>query len=410
MYIKRVFAKPIKKSLEFFPVVAVVGARQTGKTTLVQNEFPERRYFSLDSPSIREVLQREPYSFLASQKGEITLDEVQKAPEVFDVLKLMVDENRKPGQFLLTGSANFLLLKNISETLAGRIAIFELPGFLVAESMEGKPSSFILNCLKGKVSLPETLDLSISLEDFVLKGTLPPAVLSPDNTIRNLWFDNYIATYLERDLRELSQVASLGDFKRFMSLLALRTAQVLNVSEVARDAGISVSTARNYLHLLELSYQVRRLIPYFANIGKRLVKAPKIHFRDTGLAIALAGISLNEENISLNPYYQFLVETFIVEEIIKLISLQEPRARFYYFRTHGGGEVDLVLELGNILLPIEIKATSKISLKKMASLKQFLSDFKQKSPLGIVVYLGKEIFNVGNIIVVPWQYILVDKN
>ena len=167
-----------------------------------------------------------------------------------------------------------------------------------------------------------------------------------------------------------------------MTLSALRTAQVLNVSDLAREAGLAVSTTRNYLHLLELSYQIRRLPPYFANIGKRLTKAPKLHFRDTGLALALSGISLSEEDLPFHPYYQALVETYLVEEVIKLVSIQEPRVKFYYFRTHGGAEVDLLLEYGDRLLPIEIKASSVISLKKLSGLRQILTEFKERHPIG----------------------------
>jgi len=324
---------------------------------------------------------------------------------------LLVDENRQPGRFLLTGSANFLLLKNISETLAGRIAVFELSGFSLAEAEGLKPSSLILRCLKeGDLTLPRSIEISFSLPHLVTRGGFPPAVLMQDFEMRNLWFENYISTYLERDLRELSQVASLGDFRRIMTLSALRTAQVLNVSDLAREAGLAVSTTRNYLHLLELSYQIRRLPPYFANIGKRLTKAPKLHFRDTGLALALSGISLAEEDLPFHPYYQALVETYLVEEVIKLVSIQEPRVKFYYFRTHGGAEVDLLLEYGDRLLPIEIKASSVISLKKLSGLRQFLSDFKERTPIGLVLYTGKEIFKAAhNIFVVPWELALCER-
>ena len=222
-----------------------------------------------------------------------------------------------------------------------------------------------------------------------------------------MWFENYIATYLERDLRDLSQVASLGDFRRLMGLSALRTAQVLNVSELARDAGLSTSTARSYLQLLETSYLVRRLPPYFAHLGKRLTKAPKLHFRDTGLALTLLGTTAEPSELILHPSYPALVETFLVEEIIKVFSVLEPRARAHYFRTHGGTEVDLVIESGERLLPIEIKASSTVSLKKLSGLRRFLKDFESKAPFGLVVYLGEEVLQLSSdILLVPWNYVI----
>ncbi len=411
MYKKRLITNRIKKALKFFPVVAVVGARQTGKSTLVQQEFPERNYLSLDLPEVRAALESDPYGFLSAQKTPITLDEVQKVPAVFEAIKILVDKNRKPGEFLLTGSANFLLLKKVSETLAGRIAIFELSGFMVSEALETSPSLFLQICLEEK-KIPEIPNKvpEISLESFIVKGSLPPAVLAPDDEIRRLWFENYIATYLERDLRDLSQVAFLGDFRRLMGLSALRTSQVLNISELARDSGISVSTAKNYLHLLEISYQIRRLPPYFTNISKRLIKAPKLHFRDTGLALCLSGILSHEKELMLHPYYASLVETFIVEEIIKLLYILKPEAKPYYFRTHAGAEVDLVIEFGERLFPIEIKASSYVPLKKISGLKQFLKDFKDKAPFGLVIYTGKKIFKVcENILFVPWSSVLIEE-
>lgn len=408
MYRKRLLADRIRKALEFFPVVAVVGARQTGKSTLVQHEFPERKYLTLDSPEVRAVLEKDPYAFLSAQKDPLTLDEVQKVPAVFESLKLLVDRCRQPGRFLLTGSANFLLLRKVSETLAGRIAVFELSGFTVSEAEGYPPPDFLRRCLTEKtLPLPEQAPLKPPLETLIGRGGLPPAVLAPDEDLRRLWLENYIATYLERDLRDLSQVASLGDFRRFMGLAALRTAQVLNISELARDAGLAPSTVRNYLQLLEISYQVRRLPPYFAHLGKRLTKAPKLHYRDTGVALSLSGMTTRTSELVLHPYYPALVETFLVEEIARLVSILEPQARIYYFRTHAGAEVDLVIEFGERLLPIEIKATSSVSPKKLSGLRQFLKDFQSKTPFGLVIYLGEEILPMASkILLIPWNYVI----
>ncbi len=408
MYRKRLIADRIKKALGFFPVVAVVGARQTGKSTLVQKEFPKRKYLTLDLPEVRAVLEKDPYGFLLSQKEPLTIDEVQKVPSIFSALKALVDRNREPGRFLLTGSANFLMLKNVSETLAGRIAIFELSGFAVAEAEGYAPPDFLKRCLKEESPpIPSHKHPKPSLEKLIARGSLPPAALASEEDIRHMWFENYIATYLERDLRELSQVASLGDFRRLMGLAALRTAQILNISELARDAGLSTSTARNYLQLLEASYQIRKLPPYFSNLGKRLTKSPKLHFRDTGIAITLSGINASPEDLPLHPHYPALVETFLVEEIAKLVSFFEPRAKIYHYRTHAGAEVDLVIELGERLLPIEIKASSSVSPKKISGLKQFLKDFGSRAPFGLVVYLGEEILQISqNVLFVPWSYVI----
>ena len=382
MYKKRFLADRIRRALEFFPVVAVVGARQTGKTTLVREEFPERRYFSLDFPEIRAAAEEDPYGFLASLDPPATIDEIQKVPEIFQALKALVDKKREPGMFLITGSANFLLLSKISETLAGRIAVFELPGFAISEAEGYPPPDFIKRCLQEeKIPHPDEAYPKPYIEALIKRGTLPPSVLAPDQEIRRMWLENYVATYLERDLRDLSQVASLGDFRRVMGLAASRTASILNVSELARDAGISVSTARNYLQLLEISYQIRRLPPYFANLGKRLVKSPKLHFRDTAVALTLSGLGVGEESLFGHPYFAQLVETFLVEEIIKLTNIFIPEAKFYHFRTHGGTEVDLVIEAKGRLLPIEIKSSVSLSPKKTFRVKKISQRVQKQGPL-----------------------------
>ena len=411
MYRKRLISEKIRKALEFFPVVAVMGARQTGKTTLVRKEFPERAYFSLDSPEVRAIMEEGALDFLSAQKDPVTLDEVQKVPSAFQIIKILVDKDRKPGRFLITGSANFLLMKNITETLAGRIAIFELPGFTLSEAENLAPSSLIKYCLEDKEAPPSpplTSWEGPDLHEVVTRGSYPPAVLAPDPETRTMWLENYVATYLERDLRELSQVASLGDFRKVMGLAAMRTGQVLNISELARDAGLPFSTTRNYLNLLEVSYLIRKLPAYFANIGKRLVKSPKLHFRDTGLALVLSGLTPSPETLIIHPYYHALVETLLVEEIVKLTNLLRSRVTFHYFRSHGGAEVDLVLEEGERLLPIEIKATSQVSLKKLSGIRQFLQDFKDRAPFGLVIYTGERPLKLTpNLLLVPWFMALV---
>jgi len=398
-------AEKVRQALGFFPIVAVVGARQVGKSTLVQHEFPERKYFSLDFPEIRAIFEDDPYGFLISQKGPLTLDEVQKVPRVFEILKVLADKERQPGQFLITGSANFLLLQKVSETLAGRIGIFELSGFALCEAESYPPPPFLKDCLSSQEPPPPQESPSKPpLYELIMRGSFPPAVLAPQE-FRRTWFQNYIATYLERDLRDLSQVASLGDFRRLMGLVALRTAQILNISELARDAGLAPSTTRNYFQLLEISYLVRRLRPYFSHLGKRLTKSPKIHFRDTGLAFVLSGI--NPQELRTHPYYDALVETFLTEEIIKLVSFFEPEAQFYYFRTHAGAEVDLVIEAHGRLLPIEIKNSAEISKRKIRGLTEFLKMFPEKAPWGLVVYQGQEFLKISpRIFLVPWTHII----
>jgi len=414
MYYQRLIAAVLKEALKVFPVVALLGARQTGKTTLVKEEFKNRAYFTCDEPSVRASLEEDAIFFLSAQTDEVILDEIQRVPKAFEALKQLVDAKRQPGRFLITGSANFLLMRRVSETLAGRIAIFELPGFMLAEYLQKRPSSFLIQCLEAK-SLEElssqVKDTSSVIEFLtaIKKGTLPPAVLIEQEEMREVWFGSYIQTYLERDLRELSQVASLMDFRRIMSMAALRTAQVLNFSDLARDVGLSVSTARNYLNLLCMSYHIRLLPPFYAHLGKRLTKAPKLHFKDTGLALNLSGLSLDDATLLAHPFFNALAETYLVEEVIKLVCLFKPKARFYYFRTHAGAEVDLVIEYGERLLPIEIKTSTQINQRKLIGLKQFLKDFKDRAPLGVVIYMGERVLRLSeNLIAVPWKGCLVD--
>ncbi len=411
MYKRRYLSDKIKKALSFFPVVALVGARQTGKTTLVKEEFPDRTYLSLDSLDIRSAIIEDPVGFLSAQKGPIIVDEAQKAPCIFEAIKILVDRDREPGRFLLTGSANFLLLQKVSETLAGRIATFELSGFMVCEALEYPVPIFLQSCLYAG-HIDDLLDMrpnqkDVSIDALILRGGLPPAVLSPNAEVRDMWLENYVATYLERDLRDLSQVASLGDFRRLMGLSAMRSAQLLNISELARDAGLSTSTARNYIQLLEVSYQIRRLPPYYANIGKRLVKAPKLHFRDTAVAMTVSGLSRNTVIQARHPYRSALFESFIVEEIARLLGLLGEKARMFHYRSHSGAEVDLVIELGERLLPIEIKSSATVSTRKLGGLRQFLKDFHGKAPFGLVIYDGVDLLPISrDILLVPWNVII----
>jgi len=337
--IPRIQISVVKKYLKKFPVVAVVGARQTGKTTLVRDLLKEKRLFlSLDDPTNILLARQDPLSFLEEAR-EVTIDEVQKAPFLLSAIKQIVDKKRKPGQFLITGSANITMLPSISETLAGRIVFVEMFPFTIGEILpERKETPGFMDILKIKSAkkcwefLQQIKPRSFSLEEFIIKGGLPPAYLEKNNQMRKVWFDGYIKTYLERDVRDLSRIRNLYEYQKFLSLLAFRCAQILRKSEIARDSGIPYTTAGHFFDLLLATYQIFFLEPYYRNIGKRLIKAPKVMWSDTGLAMYLQGLQSWRDACRLGRD-GFLVENKIALEIEAYLVNTFPSSNLFYWRT-----------------------------------------------------------------------------
>lgn len=400
--------------LEVFPVVAVMGARQVGKSTLVQ--LPEvaagRVYQSLDDIAVLEVARNDPRSLLRSCE-RLTLDEVQREPSLVHHIKQEVDRERVKGRFLLTGSSDLRLMGELSTWLAGRVGILELPPLTWREMEVVGGEPWIRSCLEAP-NLKEALALlpgksksvSLPLEDHVFRGGYPEAALEPDPRKRHAWMEGYRQMYLERDVRQLSQIAHVPEFNRLMTLVCSRSAHVLSQSSLARSAGLKPSTTSRYLGLLEASFQIQRIVPYSFNIGKRQTRSPKLYWTDTGLALHLVALS-DQDAVRRSGLWGAIIETAVVLEIDRHLKACEPSARLYYWRSHGGEEIDGVIERGARRILFEIKASRTLSTRDVRSLSIILGQ-DQGSRFGLVFYMGDSIVPLAsNVAGVPVSALLV---
>lgn len=411
MYLPRFLAASLAQALERFPVVVLTGARQTGKTTLVSRDprTAGRVYRSLDDYDLLE--RAEAYPDLVVEEAErLTLDEVQRVPGLLLAVKREVDRERAPGRFLLTGSANLLVMRKISESLAGRAVYLNLWPMTEAEKA-GLPASDVWDQLLTSESIDE-LELPRELAAVewhvgVLAGGYPPAALADDPGTRSMWFDGYVRTYLERDLQELAAITGLADFRRLMRMAALRIGQVLNQTELGRDAGLKQPTAHRYLNLLETSYQVVRIPAFAVNRTKRLVKSPKLYFTDSGLAAHLAGHHQPGDSPRLAGA---LLENHLLTELLVWREGRSPRPEILYWRTHSGEEVDFVIEAGQRLLPIEVKQARRLSQGDIKSMSLFLDEYPKLSPFGVVIYGGNERYRAAkNILALPMSAVFTGR-
>lgn len=405
----RALAPIVEGALAAFPVVVVIGARQTGKTTLVRSllhSSARRAYRTLDDPRVLDLAEREP-DLLVNEAAPLTLDEVQRTPDLMRAIKRVVDVDRRPGRFLLTGSANLLLMQRVSESLAGRAIYLHLGPLTEAEKV-GEPFPGVWSALlsadsaeHAMVALRASPKARRHWTDAAAEGGYPPVLgLSREN--RSRWFDGYIATYLERDLQQLAHVSSLSDFRRLLEISALRLGALLNQADLARDASLTRPTAHRYLNLLEVSFHLRLLRPYAKNRGKRLVKTPKLYLMDTGLAAHLAG-GLGPTEIAragpLPPSGAFL-ENLLLCHLDVMRECISPKPEVYFYRTAEGVEVDFVIEHKRRLIPIEVKASTQIRRDDIRHLERFCEEHGAR--WGMVAYAGDELFAMSpRVIAVP---------
>ena len=404
--IKRIHAHLLERYLRKFPVVVVLGARQVGKTTLARKLIRGKRKFITFDDEGMIMTARDDLRAFVGQKGRLTIDEVQKLPEILSAIKMDVDEARVPGRFLLTGSANLLMLPKIRESLAGRAAYLEIEPLTIFESRGGIGSAprliKMLNAPNGWKALNSFDHKEMPLEKYIFKGGYPDVWLEKNTARIGDWFKNYIKTYLERDIRDLSNIHNLYEFRKFLSLLALRCGQILNKADLARDAGIPYTTAAQFFNLLLASFQVIAVEPYFRNIGKRLIKAPKLMWSDTGVAAYLQGLNSWGDAQRLGRV-GFLLENKMFIEFKTILSVFKPAAKIFYWRTSAGAEIDMLIEDRGKLFPIEIKWSDKVDRHDLNSLKIFMKDFKKEAPWGMVLYRGKALIKAAdNIFLVPF--------
>lgn len=363
----RTLSTSLKRAVLTFPALILTGPRQSGKTTLLKSLFgTTHSYVSLEDPDQQEYARTDPRGFIDHLKLPVILDEIQYVPELLSYIKTSIDENRQPGRWLITGSQNFSLMQGVSESLAGRVAIFSLLPLSVSEIANQGLTNLAPDKWISTFNRFDQKILSLVLSDLLLRGGYPEPASKPE-VDRNFWCGSYIATYLERDVRNLKQVGDLNQFQTFLRICATRTGQILDLTGLARDVGISHTTAKRWLSLLEASHQVYLLYPYYKNIGKRLVKRPKLYFVDTGLATYLMGIH-NPEVLLASPYLGSLFETFVIVDTLKRFYNHGLSPSLYYLRTPDKLEVDLVIELEGKLHLVEIKSVQTIFSKYSSSL------------------------------------------
>src|ERR1700726_1335120 len=384
----------LREALGSLPVVVVTGLRQAGKTTLIATDsaFAGRRYLTLDDLATLEAAERDPEALIAGDEP-VTVDEGQRSPGLLLAVKRAVDRRREPGRFLLSGSANLALLGGVSESLAGRALYLTLHPFTRRERLGRTAEPPFLVRFLAEPKLPVSSGADPLSADEILAGGLPPVALG-DVANRGLWFLGYEQTYLERDLRALSQVADLVAFRNLMRLAALRTGQLLNQSELARDARLPVSTVSRYLGLLEAAFVVVRLGPHLRSRATRLLKAPKIFVSDSGLAAHLVGATdLSPE--ADEPMRGALLETYVYQNLAGILDAHLPQARLDYWSLQGRHEVDFVVSQGSRAVAIEVKAAARIGDRDLAGLKAL----KPKPPgvrAGLVAYNGTEVLRLGD--------------
>ncbi len=395
-YRSREIVPLLKTALRQMPVVVLTGMRQSGKSTLLQRDpsVRQRRYVSLDDFATLAQAGQDPESLLAGSQP-LTVDEAQRAPQLLLAVKRLVDARRRPGQFLLSGSANFALLRQVSESLAGRalyLTLHPMNRREIAGTVATPPALFQF-LATGR--WPNTRQVSPLTLREVGRGGMPVVSLQRSQD-PSLWFRGYEQTYLERDVRALSQVADLVAFRTLLQLAALRTGQILNQSELGRDAKLNAPTTARYLTLLETSFLIPRLPPYLRNRASRLIKSPKLYVSDSGLAAHLVGAGHAATRAGESqPLVGALVETYVVHNLLSLCSSHQPEARVYFWNLQGRHEVDVVIEVEGRVIAIEIRWGTRWKEHDLAGLRAFLAHAPH-AQAGILAYNGTEAVSLGD--------------
>ncbi len=405
LYYHRWITPLLQQAIEDHPVVVLTGARQVGKSTLLHHADPFKswRFYNMDDFEVLRQANQAPGALWAGTQ-KVVLDEVQKAPGLLAAVKQAADTRPGHYRFVLSGSANLLLMRQVSESLAGRAVYFVLDPMSLGETHHSTQPDLIQRLLSGY--WPDEALSPVEATDLVpllLRGLMPSLLTmnSPQAWVR--WWDGYVTTYLERDLRQFSQIDALLDFRRLMGLIALRSGQLLNQSELARDAQLSQPTIHRYLNLLETTYMFERLPAYTASHTTRLLKSPKAFWNDTGLAVYLSGY-YDESNLRKSRELGAYFETLVYHHLRILARLMIPPARLYFWRTRRGQEVDFILEHGRRLLAIEVKRTANPGYGDTAGLRSFQADYPHSA--GLLLHTGQEIRRLDErIIAVPWTMV-----
>ncbi len=378
--IPRKLTPHIQKMLGKFPVVSLTGPRQSGKTTLLKNAFPDYSYYNLERMDHRELIISDPIGFLKTIGNKVIFDEAQNLPELFSYIQVISDERNIPGQYILSGSQSFLLNNHISQTLAGRVNVNHLFPFDITELETIKNLDINQTILNG--FYPRLYDKHIAPDDF---------------------YPSYLETYIQRDVRTLKGIENLNTFSRFLGLCAGRIGQVLNLTSLANDAGIAVNTAKAWLSLLEASFIIYQIQPYYKNFSKRLIKSPKLYFYDTGIACSLLKLT-DPEMINTHYLYGSLFENLVISEILKNQCHSGKRPSVYYWRESNGVEIDCIIEQGNNeILALEIKGGQTFTKDYMKNLRNFAKNEAGFKINKAIVYAGEQSTNIKDVQLIPWS-------
>ena len=388
------------EALSDTPVVMVTGARQSGKSTLVQsNELEGRQYLTFDDVGVLAAAKADPIGFLSGLGPKVTLDEIQHVPELFQSIKLAVDRDRQPGRILLTGSANVMVLPNLSESLAGRMELLTLWPFSVGE-VQGNRETFIDNFFSSRPIWPPLKKGASSkrpaIIELMLAGGYPSALARQSRGRRRAWFESYLTTILQRDVRDLSNIDDLSAVPRLLSVVASRVGGLLNYADLSRTLGLPQTTLKRYFALLEMTFLVQLLRPWSGNLGQRSIRTPKVYLNDTGLLAHL--LALSPERLETDPsLVGGLAENFVMMELVKQSVWSETKPKIFFWRTASGREVDIVLEDNSgRIVGLEVKAAATLNANDTAGLRALAAEVGKKWIRGIVLYTGLDVIPFAN--------------
>lgn len=409
MYYRRALQKKWLEISECFPVLLLTGPRQVGKTTMLKNiREKNRKYVSLDDLSLRTLAKEDPALFLKEYSPPVIIDEIQYAPELMPYIKIAVDSSDRKGRYWLTGSQQFQMMKGVTETLAGRVAIVNMLGFSLREKSAGKMNLELPPFIPDDKSLKSRKsDSGYSFENDpfseIWRGSFPALIENPAID-RDVYFSSYLQTYLQRDVRDLSQVGNLQSFTTFIKVCAARTGQILNISDIAKDSSISIPTAKSWISILEASCQIFLLYPFHSNITKRLVKTPKIYFLDTGFCSYLTGWS-TPKTLFNGAMSGHIFETFVFTEILKSWWNSIKTPQLFYYRDRDCREIDILILKDNTIYPIEIKRSATVK-SDWAKHFDVLSRFSEEKGDGAVICMtGEDVPIKSGVRAIPVSYI-----
>ncbi len=385
----------LRKAAATYPVVTLTGPRQSGKTTLVRAEFADHLYVSLEAPDVRMQALEDPRSLLA-QSDRMVIDEIQRAPDLLSYIQVVVDEDRRAGRFIVTGSHNLLLMKSVAQTLAGRTAVLALHPLSLAE-LRGREHIDAANL--DRVDTAGWTPPDESLWETLVTGFYP--YIHDRRVDAGDWLADYFRTYVERDLREVERVSDLPTFENFVRLAAARTGQELNLSALANDVGVTQQTVRRWLHALQVGYLVTTLPPHFASYRKRIRKRPRLHFLDPGLACYLLGIR-DAATLERHPLRGSMFESFVVAELVKHLTAVRRDAPLYHWRDATGHEIDILIDAGDRLIPVEVKSGGTVPTTACDTIHWWTSLPGNPNRGGVLIHGGQRTFDFRGVRVLPW--------